>query len=81
MYRERRIKQDILGPIKVMDGLFFGDHFSSKVSPFHQDLDFLTNNRICKIINLCSRSLSNMWVGYGIEYHSYAWNESDSHVI
>jgi len=31
MYREKRIKQEILGPIKVMDGLFFGDHFSAKV--------------------------------------------------
>lgn len=75
MYRERRIRQEILGPIKVLDGLFFGDHFSSK------DMDFLTNNRIGRIINLCSRSLSNMWVGYGIEYFSFAWNESDSHIV
>lgn len=35
MYREKRIKQEILGPIKVMDGLFFGDHFSAKVLRYH----------------------------------------------
>ena len=31
MYKERKVHQEILGPIKVMDGLFFGDHFSAKV--------------------------------------------------
>jgi hypothetical protein len=31
MFRERKIKAEILGPIKVLDGFFFGDHFSSKV--------------------------------------------------
>ena len=44
-------------------------------------MDFLTNNRINRIINLCARSLSNMWVGYGVEYFSFSWNESDSHII
>lgn len=44
-------------------------------------MDFLSNNRIVRIVNLCSRSLSNMWVGYGIEYYSYPWNEGDCSLI
>lgn len=44
-------------------------------------MDFLSNNRIVRIVNLCSRSLSNMWVGYGIEYYSFPWNEGDCSLI
>lgn len=44
-------------------------------------MDFLSNNRVVRIINLCSRSLSNMWGSHGIEYYSYPWTENDSHLV
>jgi len=40
-------------------------------------MEFLTNNRITYIINLCSKTVSNMWQQYGINYMSYNWNETN----
>lgn len=66
------INEEILGPVKVKDALFFGDHFAAK------DMEFLSNNRITNVINLCSKRVTNMWRHYGVSYLSFNWPEKES---
>lgn len=64
----------IIGAIKIKDGLFMGDEYSA------QDLDFMVTNKITYIINCASKQISNIWESVGLNYLSFPWLENDSQV-
>lgn len=66
---------EILGAVKVKDGLFIGDELSS------QDLEFVVANKVTHIINCCGRQVPNHWEPIGVVYLTYYWADSDSQII
>ena len=44
---------EILGAIKVKDGLFIGDEFAA------QDLEFIVANKVTHVINCAARQIQN----------------------
>lgn len=69
------MEMEIIGPIKVKDGLFVGDEFSS------QDLEFVVANKVSHIINCASRQVPNHWEPIGVRYLSLYWLDNDSQVL
>jgi hypothetical protein len=46
---------EVFGAVKIKDGLFMGDQYSS------QDLEFLAVNKISHIVNCAGHHLRNKW--------------------
>ena len=65
----------MIGPVKIKDALFLGDHYAAK------DMEFLSNNRVTNIVNLCSKRVTNMWRHYGISYLSFNWSEKEVELV
>lgn len=77
----------IIGAIKIKDGLFIGDEFASQVYSifnwfifFSQDLEFIVTNKVTHIINCSSKEVSNAWESIGVSYLSFPWDETDDQV-
>jgi len=51
---------EIIGAIKIKDGLFVGDEFSAT------DLDFVVANKVTHIINCSARVIPNHWEQIGV---------------
>ncbi len=66
---------DIIGAIKIKDGLFLGDELAA------QDLEFVVANKVTHVINCSSRQVPNHWEAIGVRYLSYYWADNDSQVI
>ena len=67
---------DIVGAIKIKDGIFIGDEFGAQVNLL-QDLEFVVANKVSHIINTCNRQIPNHWETIGVNYLSYNWNNRD----
>jgi len=48
-YEAQQLEDDMIGAIKIKDGLFIGDSFAAK------DLEFVVANKVSKIINCSGR--------------------------
>lgn len=59
------------GSIKVMDGLFITDEIAAG------DLEFISTNKVTRIINCCCNQVPNHWSSIGIKYLSYNWRENE----
>ncbi|CAE8633628.1 unnamed protein product, partial [Polarella glacialis] len=66
---------EILGAVKVKDGLFIGDELSA------QDLEFVVSNKVTRVINCSGRQVPNHWESIGVVYLTYYWVDADSQVI
>ena len=66
---------EILGAVKIKDGLFVGDELAS------QDLEFVVANKVTHIINCCGRQVPNHWEPIGVVYLTYYWVDTDSQTI
>jgi len=66
---------EILGAVKVKDGLFIGDELAA------QDLEFVVSNKVTRIINCCGRQVPNHWESIGVVYLTYYWVDADNQVI
>eukprot|EP00357_Protocruzia_adherens_P032800 CAMPEP_0114973418 /NCGR_PEP_ID=MMETSP0216-20121206/941_1 /TAXON_ID=223996 /ORGANISM="Protocruzia adherens, Strain Boccale" /LENGTH=607 /DNA_ID=CAMNT_0002333903 /DNA_START=99 /DNA_END=1920 /DNA_ORIENTATION=+ len=66
---------EVIGAIKVKDGLFLGDEFAA------QDLEFVVANKVTHIINCAARQIPNHWEPIGVNYLSYYWFDNDSQII
>mmetsp|Transcript_7183 Transcript_7183/g.15639 ORF Transcript_7183/g.15639 Transcript_7183/m.15639 type:complete len:637 (-) Transcript_7183:192-2102(-) len=66
---------EILGAVKVKDGLFVGDELAA------QDLEFVVANKVTRVINCCSRQVPNHWEPIGVVYLTYSWVDADSQTI
>uniref|UniRef100_A0A7S1AMV4 Tyrosine-protein phosphatase domain-containing protein n=1 Tax=Noctiluca scintillans TaxID=2966 RepID=A0A7S1AMV4_NOCSC len=66
---------EILGAVKVKDGLFVGDELSA------QDLEFVVANKVTRVVNCCGRQVPNHWEPIGVVYLCYTWLDADDQVI
>ncbi|CAI2386666.1 unnamed protein product [Moneuplotes crassus] len=64
----------MFGSIKIFDGLFIGDEIAAG------DLEFISTNKIKKVINCSSQQIPNHWSSIGIEYLSFDWREEYSQI-
>ena len=71
---------DVVGPIKIKDGLFIGDEYAAQVIVFIQDLEFVVANKVTHIINTAGRQIPNHWEPIGVIYLTYYWLDADSQV-
>ena len=73
---------EILGAVKVRDGLFLGDEFASQVILIlikltQQDLEFVIANKVTHIINCAGRQIFNQWTAVGVKYLTFYWLDDD----
>jgi len=66
---------EILGAVKVKDGLFIGDELAA------QDLEFVVANKVTRVINCCGRQVPNHWEPIGVIYLTYFWVDADNQIV
>lgn len=66
---------EILGAVKVKDGLFIGDEQAA------QDLEFVVANKVTHVINCCGRQVPCHWESIGVVYITYYWVDTDNQII
>jgi len=66
------MEEEMIGAIKIKDGLFIGDSFAAK------DLEFVVANKVTKIINCSGRQVQNQWTNIGVEYLTYHWLDEEN---
>lgn len=66
---------EIIGAIKIKDGLFIGDEFAS------QDLEFVIANKVTHVVNCASREVPNHWEAIGVTYLNLQWQDRDNQII
>ncbi|EGR32949.1 dual specificity catalytic domain protein [Ichthyophthirius multifiliis] len=66
---------DIVGAIKIKDGLYLGDEYAA------QDLEFIITNKVTQIINCSAKQIPNHWENFDVTYLSYDWQDSDNQII
>ena len=66
---------DLVGAVKIKDGLFLGDELAA------QDLEFILANKITHIINCAGREIANSWERSGVRYLTYYWPESGNCIV
>lgn len=66
---------EISGPVKLKDGVFFGDSFAAN------DIEFVAANKVSKIVNCAGREVLNHFESVGVEYLSFNWMDNDAQVI
>jgi hypothetical protein len=70
---------DMIGAIKIKDGLFIGDELASTVSFLFprlmtiKDLEFVVANKVTHIINCAGRQIQNHWEPIGVAYLTFFW--------
>lgn len=70
------IPDDMIGAIKIKDGLFIGDEFAAQVNNLKliiQDLEFVVANKVSHVINCAGRQIPNHWEAIGVVYLTYYW--------
>jgi len=68
---------ELVGAIKIKDGLFLGDEFAAQVKPT-QDLEFVVANKVTHIINTAARQIPNHWEPIGVQYLDFYWLDHDN---
>lgn len=63
------------GVVKVKDGLYIGNTETG------EDLEFLTNNKITRIINCAALEQCSIWESSGIKYLSFTWHDNLVQII
>lgn len=66
---------DVMGAVKIKDGLFIGDAFAAN------DIDFKELNKVTHVINCSGRDIQNMWEQMCVKYLTYYWHDSETQVI
>lgn len=67
--------QEIIGAIKIKDGLFLGDIYAA------QDLAFIVTNKVTHIVNCAGLQVPNHWEPIGISYLTFRWSDSPKQII
>ena len=63
------------GPVKLKDGLFFGDQAAA------HDIEFVIANKVTRIINCAGRQVANHFESIGVEYLRFDWMDNDACTI
>jgi protein-tyrosine phosphatase len=69
------MEMELVGAIKVKDGLFVGDEFAA------QDLEFVVANKVSHVVNCAARQVPSHWEPIGVNYLSFYWLEHDSQML
>lgn len=76
--------EDMIGTIKIKDGLFIGDEFAAQVTflilTAWKDLEFVVANKVTHIINTSGRQIPNHWESIGVIYLTYPWFDNEHQV-
>jgi hypothetical protein len=67
--------EDMIGAIKIKDGLFIGDSFAA------QDQEFVVANKVTHIINCAGKQVANHWEGRGVVYLTFQWLDLENQII
>lgn len=65
---------DMIGAIKIKDGLFIGDEMAA------QDLEFVVANKVTRVINCAGRQIPNHWEPIGVIYMTFFWGDEGTAV-
>jgi hypothetical protein len=76
------MEPEVVGAIKIKDGLFIGDEFAAQVweTDDVQDLEFVFANKVSHIVNCAGRQVPNHWKPIGVQYLTYFWLDQDTQV-
>jgi hypothetical protein len=66
------MEHDIVGALKIKDGLFIGDFHAAS------DWEFLEGSKVTRIINTCGHEVPNVWRPRVMTYLTYTWTADDS---
>mmetsp|Transcript_38235 Transcript_38235/g.43392 ORF Transcript_38235/g.43392 Transcript_38235/m.43392 type:complete len:697 (-) Transcript_38235:2729-4819(-) len=66
---------DIVGAIKIKDGVFLGDEYAA------QDLEFIVSNKVAFVINCAALEVPNHWESLGVQYLSYSWYDNNQQIL
>mmetsp|Transcript_66114 Transcript_66114/g.158165 ORF Transcript_66114/g.158165 Transcript_66114/m.158165 type:complete len:632 (+) Transcript_66114:103-1998(+) len=66
---------EILGAVKVKDGLFIGDEVAA------QDLEFVVANKVTRVINCSGNQVPNHWEPIGVVYLTYYFADVETQII
>mmetsp|Transcript_18383 Transcript_18383/g.25458 ORF Transcript_18383/g.25458 Transcript_18383/m.25458 type:complete len:147 (-) Transcript_18383:952-1392(-) len=69
------LPEDMIGAIKIKDGLFIGDEFAA------QDLEFVVANKVSHIINCSGKQVLNHWEGIGVFYLTFYWLDQENQLL
>lgn len=69
------LPDDMIGAIKIKDGLFIGDEFAA------QDLEFVMANKVTHVINCAGRQVPNHWESIGVAYLKFNWLDQENQVL
>ena len=69
------LPDDMIGAIKIKDGLFIGDEFAA------QDLEFVMANKVTHVINCAGRQVPNHWESIGVAYLKFIWMDHENQVL
>jgi hypothetical protein len=69
------LPDDMIGAIKIKDGLFIGDEFAA------QDLEFVMANKVSHVINCSGRQVPNHWEAIGVVYLKFNWLDQENQVL
>ena len=77
------MEEDMMGAIKIKDGLFIGDEFAAQVKKYTdlykiQDLELVVANKVTHIINCAGKQIPNHWEPIGAMYLTYYWMDQES---
>ena len=81
------LPDDMIGAIKIKDGLFIGDEFAAQVSATRylyeiiQDLEFVMANKVTHVINCAGRQVPNHWEAIGVVYLKFNWLDQENQVL
>jgi len=68
------MNSEVIGGVKIKDGLFVGDEFAAR------DLEFVEGNKVNRIINCAGGQVSNQWEDLEVNYLTYIWEDNDTQV-
>lgn len=68
-------EDEMIGAIKIKDGLFIGDEFAA------QDLEFVMANKVTSVINCAGTQVQNHWDSMGVKYLTFQWLDQENQVL
>ncbi|CDW80771.1 UNKNOWN [Stylonychia lemnae] len=66
---------DIIGVIKIKDGIFICDEFGA------QDLEFVVANKVTRVVNTAGMQLPNHWEPIGVLYLTLNWQDDEKQTL
>lgn len=67
--------EDMIGAIKIKDGLFIGDEYAA------QDLEFVVANKVTHVVNCAGKQIANHWESIGVVYLTFFWMDSENQIL